>query len=168
MGSDKALLPCDGEALWMRQWRVLEQAGAAEIFISAREDQTWVPRDLTVVRDTVPDAGPLAGIAAALACCRGSHLLVLAVDLPRMEPAWFTRLAALCKPDRGAVGRRAGFFEPLAAIYPRSLRPEAEAALACGEFSLQRLLGSAASRMAVHEISVAETPWFTNWNEPVT
>jgi molybdopterin-guanine dinucleotide biosynthesis protein A len=166
MGADKALLTCAGEPLWRRQWRVLEQAGAGEILLSVRLDQTWVPAGVGTVTDAVPDAGPLAGIAAALARSHGSHLLVLAVDLPRMEPAWFARLAVRCGPDQGAVGRRGGFFEPLAAIYPRGMLPVAETALARGDYSLQKLITTAGDLMAVHEITAAEAPWFTNWNEP--
>jgi molybdopterin-guanine dinucleotide biosynthesis protein A len=166
MGADKALLTCAGEPLWRRQWRVLEQAGAGEILLSVRPDQTWVSAGVGTVTDTVPDAGPLAGIAAALARCRGSHLIVLAVDLPRMEPAWFARLAMLCAPGRGAVGRRGKHFEPLAAVYPRELLPVAQQALARGDYSLQKLITTAGDLMAVHDITDAEAPWFTNWNEP--
>ncbi|MBX3749906.1 MAG: molybdenum cofactor guanylyltransferase [Opitutaceae bacterium] len=166
MGRDKALLDCGGAPLWRRQWRVLEQAGAGEIFLSARPDQAWVPPGVTTLADAVPGAGPLAGIAAALARCQTSHLLVLAVDLPHMPPAWFAQLAATCTPGRGAVGRRGKFFEPLAAIYPCELRAAAEAALGRGDFALQAFIAAAADRMIVHDITDAAAPWFENWNEP--
>ncbi len=166
MGRDKALLPAAGRALWERQVAVLRASGAREILLSVRPEQSWVPAGAKIVRDAVPGAGPLAGIAAALAGCGESHLAVLAVDLPRMEPAWFTRLAGQCRPGVGAVGRREGWFEPLAAIYPRELLPVAEAALERGEFSLQRLLATANERMAICEVSEREAVWFENWNEP--
>jgi len=166
MGRDKALLDCGGEPLWRRQWRLLEQAGAAEIFLSARPEQDWVPQGVTTLADAVADAGPLAGITAALARCKTTHLIVLAVDLPRMAPEWFRQLAADCAPGRGAVGRRGKFYEPLAAIYPCGLRGAAEAALSRGDYSLQAFIAAAGARMSVHEISDKEAPWFANWNEP--
>jgi molybdopterin-guanine dinucleotide biosynthesis protein A len=166
MGRDKALLDCGGEPLWRRQWRLLEQAGADEIFLSARSDQTWVPPGVITLADTVPGAGPLAGTAAALARCSASHLLVLAVDLPQMTPAWFAQLAADCVPGRGAVGRRGKFFEPLAAIYPCELRGAAEAALSRGDYALQAFIAAAGERFHIREITDAEAPWFANWNEP--
>ena len=52
MGSDKALLEFAGVALWRRQHAMLRQAGAAEIFISAREEQLWAQGE-HVVRDAV-------------------------------------------------------------------------------------------------------------------
>jgi molybdopterin-guanine dinucleotide biosynthesis protein A len=165
MGTDKALLPLDGRPLWQRQVEVLRAAGAREIFISARPEQVWMPTDKKVVRDAVPDAGPLAGIAAALALCSDGHLAVLAVDLPKMQPAWFAQLLASCAPGIGAVGRRSGFYEPLAAIYPRELLPAAEAALARGEFALQSFISAAGSSIVPLEITAAETAWFENWNE---
>lgn len=166
MGSDKALLSSGGEPLWRRQLAVLQQAGAAEIFLSVRADQTWVPEGFSVVRDPVEDAGPLAGIAAALARCRHSHLIVLAVDLPRVEAAWFQRLAECCASGVGAAGRGEQFFEPLAAIYPREISPLVDAALAAQNFSLQHLIRAAGDRMRACPLSPAEAATLVNWNSP--
>lgn len=165
MGVDKAVLRmADGRRLWESQLGVLRAAGACEVLISARPEQPWVPADVTVVRDARPDAGPLAGIAAAMAQTEATHLMVLAVDLPRMEPGWLMRLKAHCAPGVGAVGRHAGFFEPLAAIYPRELRGSAEMALCRDELSLQRFIASAGAAMTAVDIAPAEALWFTNWN----
>lgn len=166
MGRDKALLPVAGQPLWARQVAVLREAGVGEVLISARPEQTWVPATLPVVRDAVADAGPLAGIAAALARCETSHLIVLAVDLPQMPAAWFRQLWTYCRPGVGAVGWHADFFEPLAAIYPCEIAPHAQAALAAGDSSLQRLLQRAGGRFHVHTITADEASWFANWNEP--
>jgi molybdopterin-guanine dinucleotide biosynthesis protein A len=166
MGTDKALLRTEGRALWQRQVEVLRAAGAREIFLSARPEQDWVPVDMKVVQDAAPDVGPLAGIASALALCSDGHLAVLAVDLAKMQSAWFAQLLARCAPGIGAVSRRSGFYEPLAAIYPRELLPAAEAALTRGEYSLQHLLTAAATQFNVREITDQEADWFENWNEP--
>lgn len=165
MGRDKALLPVNGVELWRRQWALLVRSGAPEIMLSARSEQTWVPSDVPVVRDAKPDAGPLAGIAAALAQMRGTHLIVLAVDLPRMEAAWLARMKSLCAPGVGAVGRLESFYEPLAAIYPLELLGSAGNALANGEHSLQHFIGAAGPAMQSVEISEGEAAWFANWNE---
>lgn len=170
-GSDKALHPAgDGRAMWERQCAVLRAAGAAEIFISARPEQSWVPAAALVVRDAVAGAGPLAGVVAALERAAHGHLMVLAVDLPAMRAEWFGELRARCGPGVGAVGRRSGAtgcFEPLAAIYPREILPAARAALARGEGSLQRLIAAEAARFTVREIDSDEAAWFENRNERV-
>lgn len=171
MRRDKALLAHEGGLLWQRQVDVLERAGAKQIFLSAREDQLWAaeaPGFASVVRDASPDSGPLGGIVAGLEQSGQAQLAVLAVDLPQMIPGWFTSLLADCAPGRGAVGRNGKWFEPLAAVYPRELLPLARAALERRELSLQKLLAAAVGQGLLHvrEISAAEAPRFTNWNEP--
>ncbi len=56
----------------------------------------------------------------------------------------------------------------MAAIYPAAFRALADAAVARGEFSLQRLLAEAVAQglLGVREINSAEVAWFENWNEP--
>ncbi|MCC6415662.1 MAG: molybdenum cofactor guanylyltransferase [Opitutaceae bacterium] len=166
MGCDKALLPVGEAVLWQRQWDLLAAAGVADRWLSVREEQLWVPDGLPVVRDVLASAGPLGGIAAALEKMRGTHLLVLAVDLPCMDAAWFEKLMALCAPGVGAVGRRDGFYEPLAAIYPRELARDAVARLIRGEYALQRFIAAAGDAMRTVEINAEEVAWFANWNEP--
>ena len=174
MGRDKALLAADdGAPLWRRQLAVLAAAGATEIFLSARAEQAWAREAAAagefarVVTDPVADAGPLAGIVAALEAATAPRLAVLAIDLPRMEAAWLRGLATHCAPGVGAVGRRGDFFEPLAAFYPREILPLARAALARGEFSLQRLLGAGVAKGLMRAVSISadEAGLFRNWNE---
>ena len=172
MGRDKALLELDGAPLWQRQRDVLARAGAAEIFLSARPEQSWTraATGFTArLHDAFPNFGPLAGVTAGLERATHPHLAVLAIDLPRLKAEWFAARLAECSPGIGAVARRGEFFEPLAAIYPRELMPLAQAALARVELSLQRLLAAAVAQglMRVHEITAAEAPCFENWNEEV-
>lgn len=171
MGREKALLDISGEPLWRRQRDVLATAGATELLLSARAEQSWT-RDTegftALVNDTRADGGPLLGIAAAFERATQPWLAVLAVDLPKMSPLWFEALRRELAPGRGIVGRRDGYFEPLAAIYPMAIRAQADAAVARGEFSLQRLLTEAVALglLRVREINSAEAAWFENWNEP--
>ena len=171
MRRDKALLEMEGRAMWQRQREVLARAGAGAIFLSARLDQAWAGGAegfAGLVHDPSVDSGPLGGIVAGLERCEQSHLAVLAVDLPQMQPVWFSALLADCTPGCGVVGRNGKWFEPLAAIYPRELLPLARAALERRELSLQKLLIAAVEQKLLREraISAAEASLFTNWNEP--
>ena len=178
MGSDKALLGVEGRPLWQRQCDVLREGGATEVFLSARTDQPWaddpvvVGRFDAVVRDAKPDCGPLSGIVAALERASGSHLAVLAIDLPAMDAAWFRHLLTVAAEGRGerdvgVVGRRAGYFEPLAALYPKDMYEAALAALTTGDYSLQRLIARGVSHGVIREVEIdpAEGGRFANWNE---
>jgi molybdenum cofactor guanylyltransferase len=171
MGRDKALLEIDGAPLWQRQRDVLARAGAAEIFLSARPDQTWsdgAPGFTAVLHDALPDCGPVIGITAALERATHPWLAVLAIDLPAMTPTWFEQLRAECAPGIGVIARRGEFFEPLAAIYPRALMWPAWDAIARGEYALQPLLRTAMENglLRAHEIGAGEMELFANWNEP--
>lgn len=170
MGKDKALLAVEDRVLWQRQRDLLHEAGALEIFLSTRREQTWAEKAdgfAAVVSDSVVVGGPLAGVTAALRRAQHPHLAVLAIDLPRMNPAWFQALAAKSTKGVGVVGRRTNFYEPLAAIYPRELLPLAQAALERRELSLQRLIATAVTQgmLRVQEISSDEAPLFENWND---
>lgn len=171
MGRDKALLESEGLRLWERQRDLLVGLGALEVFLSARPDQAWAKNPAgfkAVLHDANPGCGPLAGITAALERASTSHVVVLAIDLPRLPLEWFEGLLGGCSAGVGAVGRNGDFFEPLAAIYPREFLPLAWEALAAGRFGLQPLLSQAVSArlMNLTEITADERPWFENWNTP--
>ena len=170
MGSDKALVELDGVPLWRRQYNLLAQAGVADRMLSVRVEQKWPPLDVARVTDAAPESlGPIAGIVAALAKTRYSHLLVLAVDMPRVPLAWFARLRERCAERIGVVGARVdGHFEPLAAIYPQAMLPMVRAAVSDRELSLQKLIARGVEEgfLRVQEIPEAEAAWFENWNDP--
>jgi molybdenum cofactor guanylyltransferase len=171
MGRDKALLEVEGTPLWQRQRDVLANAGAAEIFLSARPDQPWARAAkgfAAVIHDAMPGCGPMVGITAAIERSSHSLVAVLAVDLPAMTAAWFQALLADTTAEYGIIGRRGEFFEPLAAIYPRTCRWLLWEALARGEYSLQQLVATAVEGglLRAREINPEEEGWFANWNEP--
>lgn len=180
MGSDKALLPAPPKGdhpMWERQWEILRLAGAQGIYLSARPEQAWArsargkPGFAGIVHDALPGCGPMVGITAALERANGAHIAALAVDLPRLPAAWISRLVAGCAAGMGMIGRRDGFFEPLAAVYPREMMWLAWESLARGDYSLQRLMtwGVEKGLMRIMEIGGEQTGWFENWNEnPVT
>ena len=138
MGSDKAEIVLDGEPLWRRQCRVLREAGSSPVVLVRRTGQR-APAGIEVIRDRFGDAGPLAGLHAALAAATGAHIAVLAVDMPGVDAGWFRRLLGCCRPGAGAMARHPAAAEPLAAVYPREAIVQVEARLGRGEFSLQGL-----------------------------
>jgi molybdopterin-guanine dinucleotide biosynthesis protein A len=171
MGADKALLPVHGRSLWLRQVKLLQAAGASTVGVVRRPGQPALPlpADVPLWIDRVTDAGPLAGLQAALAASPTDWLAVVAVDLPRLEAAWFIWLAESCAPDRGAIVRHpTGEFEPLAAIYPRVALNAVGAQLRGPDFSLQRL---AATLVALGHLAPVPVPenrreFLQNWNTP--
>lgn len=167
MGRDKAWIEVDGEPLWRRQLTTLA-AVADEILVAVRRDSAPLAPEHRKVFDAPGEAGPLAGVAAALREARCERVIVLAVDLPRMTPDVLRTLAAAASPDRGAVPELDGFLLGTAAVYPRRILSRVEKALRSGDASFQRLLRPAVTDGIMRVLPVSETdrPLFANWNRP--
>lgn len=172
MGQDKALLTLDGEPLWLRQARVLREAGAVTVGVVRQREQRplALPADIPLWHDTIIGAGPLAGLQAALAACQTGRLAVLATDMPRIDASWFQWLLASCPAGGGAMALHPnGGHEPLAAIYPCSALAEVTLRLTRnGPRSLQSLAEFliADGRMASVRLPPADLWRVANWNTP--
>jgi FdhD protein len=168
LGRDKAFLDWRGQPLYVAQLRKLASLGPERLWLSTRPEQPFpeVLEGVTRVVDAVPDLGPLGGLQSVLAASDAPFLLVLAVDLPKMEPAF---LARLLDEGAGTVPRSEQGWEPLAALYPRAgLLDLVEAFLAAGKRRLQDLLNEAAARGLVKPLDLDErsAPLFANLNTP--
>jgi molybdopterin-guanine dinucleotide biosynthesis protein A len=127
-----------------------------------------MPPQVQIVEDAAKDAGPLGGLAACLRATRTDLLVVLAIDLVRIEAGFLRRLLDASTPDCGAVVRHDSFYEPLAAVYPRALGDLAMMHLAVGHLALQDLLREAAraGMMKAVACSVVEREHLRNFNTP--
>src|SRR5215471_13183839 len=119
MGMDKATVLLRGKPLWQVQLETLRRLRPAEIFLSARTDQSWRPADVQFIADIPPSCGPLSGIAASLEKIHTAHLLTLAIDMPFMNENYLRSMCDAIEPGRGVVAQIDDRAEPLAAIYPR-------------------------------------------------
>ncbi len=153
MGRDKALLPMphSDELLWQRQLRILGELRAERVFWSG-PPRPGIPTSVELVPDTVTSAG----------------LVVLAVDLPRMDAGYLAKLTRRCTPTRGAVPQRGEDFEPLAAVYPAMLRELAEDRLHQGRYAMHDFVREAIRRELIDAIPVAarDAAKFANINSP--
>jgi molybdenum cofactor guanylyltransferase len=129
-GRDKGLMPWQGKPVAARLAELLRPF-CDELLISCNRNQSeygrWADR---LVGDAVPDyPGPLAGILAGLRHCRGTHLLVVPCDLPRLESSVLEELLrkALATPQRPCLTRTGGDWQPLVSVLPGSALPELEA-----------------------------------------
>ncbi|HTJ78137.1 MAG TPA: molybdenum cofactor guanylyltransferase [Rariglobus sp.] len=168
MGRDKAFLTLDGRTLVSRQAALLNELGCAELLLSGRPDTDYGVPSARMVYDSVADSGPLAGLAAVLAAARHPWVLVLAVDLPHITRPFLQSLLDQGAGRTGIAPRITEGWEPLAALYPRTLLPEAEAALRDGRYSLQPFLDQAehSGFMCRRFVASDEQPLLANWNSP--
>lgn len=163
MGRDKALLEFEGEPLWRRQLNSLRELSPEQLMVSGPLREEWSACE--ILPDEIADAGPLAGVSAALQKCTAPLLVVLAIDLPRMSAEY---LRSLCRDGQGAVPRGPDGFEPLAAAYPAACASLAAQQLRHGDFSLQNFVRAAIDQGLLSEraVSAAESVLFLNLNTP--
>lgn len=174
MGRDKAALSVGGEPLLERQLRLLGEAGVAELWVSLATADTlpepgWPGDAVQVVRDRVPDAGPLEGLEQVLDRTSAARLLVLAVDLPALDAGFLRRMLLRCGNGKGVVPVTSRGHEPLCAVYPVGpARTTVSGWGARGEKSPRRLVaeGVAEGWMEEWTLDPADEACMTNWNKP--
>ena len=168
MGVDKATLEIAGKPLWAKQINLLRELQPQAIWVSARARPAWCPAEIEAVVDTPPSRGPLSGLTAALQRLQTTHLLALAIDLPRMTADELRTLLALAQPGCGVMPTNADYFEPLCAIYPVEAAAIATDALAGRDVSLQKFSQTLLSlkRVQTYALSESEKPFFLNANSP--
>ena len=175
MGVDKALLEVDGQPLWARQLGVLRELNPVGLWLSLRNPETntflkpsWCPEDVEVVFDTVPSLGPLSGITAALRRLRTTHLLVLAIDMPRMTSRHLRGIWELARPACGVVPQSSERLEPLAAVYAVESLPLAEGVLKDLDRSLQTFCDGLIQKqlMTKYQVPIPELSLYSNVNTP--
>lgn len=129
-GRPKSFLSVGGRRIIDRQLDVLRPR-YAEIIIVANDPPLYWPLGLPVVPDVVRDAGPLAGILAALLAVRAERVVVVACDMPHISDA---ALALLDEGDEDVVIPIVdGRHEPLFARYGRACVAPIRAALEAGK-----------------------------------
>ena len=115
------------------------RAVAVHVIVVARRDQQ-VPSDVTLVYDAVEDLGPLAGISAGLAASHSDLNVVVACDMPLINPQVLRRLVSLIDDHDACVAVADGHASALCGIYRSRIAPDAQALLNSGERRVMRLL----------------------------
>jgi molybdopterin-guanine dinucleotide biosynthesis protein A len=169
MGRDKAFLEVDRQPLWRLQLAKL-RAVCGEVVVCGSTSQRWFfePEGVRFEADAAADLGPLSGIARALESVQATHVLVLAVDMPKMSERYLCRLREAAGPSYGVVPERAGAFEGLCAVYPANMYPLVLEQLSGSDRSLQALVRSGVERNLLRPFSLADSELglFENWNTP--
>ena len=141
MGRDKATLEYGGIPLARR---VADALGACVARVRLVGKPGELPSlGLDTILDRHPERAAMVGVAAALAACEASAVLVAACDLVHLDPRVALALLALAPVDGSAdviapLGPKGP--EPLLAIYRPRILPELERRIARGELGLQALL----------------------------
>jgi len=163
-GSDKARAVHRGRPLIVGVARDLAAVTVGPTVVGAVEG-AYDDLGLPTIGDLTPGRGPLGGLSTALASMPDRHpgvdwLLLAACDLAAAEAAWVTALAGLTDGVLIAACSSPKGWEPLFALYHRSLAAVVEERLRGEDRSLHGLLdavGATALHLA-HGIRQITTP----------
>jgi molybdenum cofactor guanylyltransferase len=138
MGQDKGSLPFGDETMLERIVRLVASIADDVIVVARRDQQT--PSGVRIVHDAVEDIGPLAGIAAGLAASQSDVNIVVACDMPLIDPQVLKRLASMIGDHDACVAVADGHASALCGVYRTRVAPQAQALLDSGERRVMRLL----------------------------
>ncbi|WP_287129399.1 molybdenum cofactor guanylyltransferase [Candidatus Cyanaurora vandensis] len=168
MGQDKALLKVQGVPLLQRVHQVAHQVlpGSPLYAVTPWPEryQQLLP-SCRWVKDDIAQ-GPLAGFAQGLAVVQTEWVLLLACDLPRLDPqvllTWRAALVVLPETVLALLPRSQQAWEPLCGFYRRSALASVRAFLHKGGRSFQDWL----TLVRVQEAMGAPQEMFFNCNTP--
>lgn len=151
IGGAKASVQLEGRPLIAWPLAAAE-AAALRPFVVAKADSELPPLDHPIVFEPLSPRHPLTGLVAALEHV-GGPVVVLACDMPLLEPGLLRRLADHPVDGSVALQDTDGRVHPLAARYGQASLPTLRAALARGE-SLLAVLGELdATIVAIDELT---------------
>jgi molybdopterin-guanine dinucleotide biosynthesis protein A len=162
MGTDKALLEVDGIPLARRVADALATAGADRVFAVGGDHTGLRAAGLDVVPDRYPGEGPLGGIVTALAETDADVVVVLACDLPSVQPTAVTAVVDALDEADVAAPWHDGRHQLLHAAYSRRAQARLEAAFAAGERAPRRAVAGltvvSVTDLAPIALADADTP----------
>lgn len=161
MGEDKAFLNWNGRPLFAHQLSKLFALFPDQTaLVSANPGQDFPDfiENVRLIHDTEPDQGPIAGLRHCLENCDTDRLLVLAVDLPGITEEFLGILRTRADASgRGIVPKLDDRWEPLAALYPRTILPLIRNQIAAGDRSLRNLCDRAEAEGLIEALPVDES-----------
>jgi molybdenum cofactor guanylyltransferase len=168
MGQDKRHL-----RLWGQQGPTLLAHTVAlaaglcpEVIVVLNDPQAWPDLPARLVPDVYPGSGPLGGLASGLAALAADRALLLACDLPLLQPDLLQAMLAVSFDDDALVPRRpiaeggpphGHDAEPLVAVYRQTCLRTITACLAHDE----RRMGAALRQISVRYL---DPDWWTRFD----
>lgn len=115
-----------------------------ERIVVLHDAESWPGLAATLIADRQPGGGPLVGLVSGLEAMRSEQALVVAADMPSLQPALLELLLNYAFTGDALVPLRTTPTgdqpEPLLAIYRRTCLPMALACLERQQLALQQLL----------------------------
>lgn len=160
MGTDKSMLLVNGRPLIAH---IIDQLTDRfdEVLIGANDTEKYAFTGLQVIPDLQKEKGPLMGIYSCVKASKNEVSFVTACDIPFMKHHFISKMLQMATDvDVVMPVTSDGHFEPLYAIYRKSVVPHAEALLMKNTRKVTELL----KMVKVRFIDFDENSWYKNLN----
>ncbi|MGH7230696.1 MAG: molybdenum cofactor guanylyltransferase [Nitrospiraceae bacterium] len=151
MGRDKRFLDFGGRTLVERGLIVFEQLFSEILLVVAEPTPQLSKFGHRVITDVVPDCGSLGGLYTGLSYASHPRVFAAACDMPFLDPAVITLLAAFDREADVVIPQLATGLQPMHAIYSKDCLPRLKLMMSAGNLRLHELAGIA-------ELSVQVVP----------
>ncbi len=145
MGQDKAWLLIDGETFLNRICRIVDPCFDLVVVVAARnQNLPEIPATVQVVRDTMPDAGPLAGLLTGLQEIQrrqpdSEHCWLGSCDTPFVNPSIIQHLQMTLRHQDAVVVQQADRIQPFGGVYRFGIQEIVQQLIDSGERRLNQL-----------------------------
>ena len=139
LGRDKAVEPLAGQPLIGRVLSMLSDVTDTSVVVvndEARGAELPLPEDVDVAVDAYPDSGSLGGIFTGLQAASANWALVVACDMPFLNPTLLARMLELRTDHDVIVPVLDGRPEPTHALYSKACLPHMEERLQHGKLKI--------------------------------
>ena len=139
LGRDKAVEPLAGQPLIGRVLSMLSDVTDTSVVVvndEARGAEHPLPKDVAVTVDAYPDSGSLGGIFTGLQAASADWALVVACDMPFLNPTLLARMLELRSDHDVIAPVLDGRPEPTHALYSKACLPHMEARLQQGKLKI--------------------------------
>lgn len=122
MGMDKSFVDLLGTPVIEYLIRRVRDLGQAETILITNRPSDYAHLNLPMHSDVLPEKGSLGGIYTAIYFSQNPYILVIACDMPFVNPALLKHMIGLCERDTFdvIVPRVEGYPEGLHAIYGKA------------------------------------------------
>lgn len=138
MGRDKAFLKL-GELPLIEHILKALRSVTDRIIIVTNSPEAYASYDVTVVTDASDKRGPLTGIYTGLLHSQDEYNIVVACDMPFLNPRLLAYMADLAEKYDVVLPKVGDYVEPLHAVYRKALLPLIESRLQQDERKIRGL-----------------------------
>lgn len=169
IGTDKAYLNFEGKPLLHRIVDVLDPVAEQIIIVGKQKfrqrDAYLAAREVVVTEDLYPGKGPLVGIYSGLAAAKYDYGLVVACDMPFLNPGLLRFMFRAAEGYDGAVIYDGQHYEPLHAVYAKSCLAAIHQAIRQGERKVTSFFGACNLRIiGPREIEAYDCQYLSFYN----